>query len=178
MLPPLLLQIAHFGVVAHMNIFQRGLPMYARFFPLAMLSCCLTVLNCSAQTVPQPDDPQLYRGALDMFSRMYQDSLAADMPEHGAGLRAAAAQMFGITSSDFSYLIAATASLRIPVAQRVPSNGSGDSTAALNDQIDRLSHTLSPSGWANFRAFVNGDFRAHTHILPAGTSSGNAGGTR
>jgi hypothetical protein len=165
-------------VVGNIKVLPRELPMTRRLFQLATLSCCLSALACSAQTVPQPDDPQLYRGALDMFSRIYQDSVTADTPEHGAALRAAALRMFGVTPSDFSYLIAATESLRTPVAQRTPSDGSVDSAAALYDQINRLSQALSPSGWAHFRAFVNGDFRAHTHILSAGTSTGTTGGTR
>jgi hypothetical protein len=72
-------------------------------------------------------------------------------------------KQFGISETDYWKLVKESASLRSMLTTNTLGNkGAADS---LNATISRLPAELTPGGWHNFREYVNGDYRAHTHII-------------
>jgi hypothetical protein len=116
-----------------------------------------------AQNSPAVDDPNLYRGALQLLCHLHEESLRATKPEDATVIRAHVIQQFGINEADYWKLVKEGASLLSTMSSNALSNRSA--TDSLNATISRLPGELTPGGWHSFREYVNGDYRAHTHLL-------------
>jgi hypothetical protein len=115
----------------------------------------------SGASIPK-DDPELYIGVFKMIDTLH-NSGGKDSSHSSAEVDAALERDMKISSVDFAVILQEAALANNSIWE---GGGSGRALAGESRRrevvtiLHRLEKSLSPTGLTNFRAFVNGNFRA------------------
>lgn len=137
--------------------------MSKRIISVCVLFSVLSI-NGRAQTLPKPNDPELYVMLLHITLDLATRAAAQTDPGGAQAMSMAIPKAINLSNNDAATLLVEA---RQDEALFIsPGHLTGVSRATATTQmVNRLQSELSPAGWNALRSYVNGEFRNNSFVM-------------